>query len=201
MSKQIAVVGTGDWGKNLVRSFHQLGVLSALCDNSPLAEANMRERYPDIPFYRDYSQILNNPNIDAVALATPAVTHHALAKKAMKHGKDVFVEKPLALHAVEGEEMIEMAERLGRTLMVGHILQFHPAVLRLKELIGSGELGRLQYIYSNRLNIGKIRTEENILWSFAPHDVSVMLALLGEEPDEITCSGSSYRETRWQTLL
>jgi UDP-2-acetamido-3-amino-2,3-dideoxy-glucuronate N-acetyltransferase len=192
MPKQIAVIGTGYWGKNLVRNFHQLGALGALCDNSPLAEANMREKYPDTPYFRDYSQVLTDPGIDAVVLATPAVTHHAMAKKALESGKDVFVEKPLALYAAEGEELLEIAERSGRILMVGHILQFHPAVSRLKELIGSGELGRLQYVYSNRLNIGKIRTEENILWSFAPHDISVMLSLLGEEPCETTCSGNSY---------
>jgi UDP-2-acetamido-3-amino-2,3-dideoxy-glucuronate N-acetyltransferase len=192
MPKRIAVIGTGYWGKNLVRNFHQLGALGALCDNSPLAEANMREKYPDVPYFRDYSQVLANSNIDAVVLATPAATHHALAKKALEAGKDVFVEKPLALRATEGEELLEIAESAGRILMVGHILQFHPAVARLKELIGSGELGRLQYVYSNRLNIGKIRTEENILWSFAPHDISVMLSLLGEEPSETTCSGNSY---------
>jgi UDP-2-acetamido-3-amino-2,3-dideoxy-glucuronate N-acetyltransferase len=192
MSNKVAVVGAGYWGKNLVRNFHQLGALAALCDNDPLAEANMREKYPHVPYYRDYSQVLAKPDIDAVVLATPAVTHHAMARKALESGKDVFVEKPLALHAAEGEELAEIAERSGRLLMVGHILQFHPAVARLKELIGSGELGRLQYVYSNRLNIGKIRTEENILWSFAPHDISVMLSLLGEEPCETTCSGNSY---------
>ena len=190
--KQVAVVGTGYWGKNLVRNFHQLGALGALCDNSPLAEANMREKYRDTPYFRDYSQVLANPDIDAVVLATPAASHHAMAKQALESGKDVFVEKPLALHAAAGEELLELAERARRILMVGHILQFHPAVNRLKELIGSGELGRLQYVYSNRLNIGKIRTEENILWSFAPHDISVMLSLLGEEPCETTCSGNSY---------
>lgn len=192
MPKQIAVVGTGYWGKNLVRNFHQLGALGALCDNSPLAEANMREKYSGVPYYRDYSQVLANPGIDAVVLATPAITHHAMAMKAMESGKDVFVEKPLALDSAQGEDLLRMAERSARVLMVGHILQFHPAVIRLKEMIGSGELGRLQYVYSNRLNIGKIRTEENILWSFAPHDISVMLALLGEEPCETSCSGSSY---------
>lgn len=192
MSKKVAVVGTGYWGKNLVRNFHQAGALGALCDNSPLAEANMREQYPDVPYCRNFAQILANPNIHAVVLATPAATHHAMARKALENGKDVFVEKPLALQAAEGEQLLEIAERLGRILMVGHILQFHPAVTRLKELIDSGDLGRLQYVYSNRLNIGKIRTEENILWSFAPHDISVMLSLLGEEPCETTCSGDSY---------
>lgn len=192
MPKQVAVVGTGYWGKNLVRNFHQLGALGALCDTGPLAEANMREKYPDAPYFRDYGQILANPKIDAVVLATPAITHHAMARKALESGKDVFVEKPLSLHVAQGEELLEIAERSGRILMVGHILQFHPAVARLKELIGSGELGRLQYLYSNRLNIGKIRTEENILWSFAPHDISVMLSLLGEEPCGTSCSGNSY---------
>ncbi len=196
MPKRIAAVGTGYWGKNLVRNFHQLGALAALCDSSPVAEAAMREKYPAVPYYADYSAVLAQPEIDAVVLATPAAAHFAMAKRAIESGKDVFVEKPLALRASEGEELAELAERRGRILMVGHILQFHPAVIMLKELIASGSLGRLQYIYSNRLNIGKIRTEENILWSFAPHDISVILSLLGEEPNEVACSANSYLSER-----
>jgi UDP-2-acetamido-3-amino-2,3-dideoxy-glucuronate N-acetyltransferase len=192
MQPKLAVVGTGYWGKNLVRNFHRLNALAALCDPSPLAEANMCEKYPGIPYYRDYADVLANPNIDAVVLATPAAAHFVMAKQALEAGKDVFVEKPLALHAAEGEQLADLAERQGRILMVGHILQYHPAVLKLKQLISEGSLGRLQYVYSNRLNIGKIRTEENILWSFAPHDISVILSLLDEEPSQVTCTGSSY---------
>ncbi|HEY1337935.1 MAG TPA: Gfo/Idh/MocA family oxidoreductase, partial [Bryobacteraceae bacterium] len=184
---QVAVVGNGYWGRNLVRNFHELGALGAICDESPLAEASAREKYPQIAFERDYGCILRDPVIAAIVLATPAATHYAMARQALEAGKDVFVEKPLSLSMAEGAALVEMAERRGRILMVGHILQYHPAVRRLKELIQSGALGRIQYLYSNRLNIGKIRTEENILWSFAPHDISVMLELLDEEPTQVTC--------------
>ncbi len=192
MPKNLAVVGTGYWGKNLVRNFHQLGALAALCDSSPLAEASMGEKYPSVPYYRDYADVLANQEIDAVVLATPAAAHFGMAKRALEAGKDVFVEKPLALHAAEGEQLADLAERTQRILMVGHILQFHPAVAKLKSMIADGSLGKLRYIYSNRLNIGKIRTEENILWSFAPHDISVILSLLGEAPSEVSCEGNSY---------
>ena len=192
MSKRIAVAGTGYWGKNLVRNFHQLGSLAALCDSSPLAEAAMGEKYPRVPFYRDFEDVIADSSIDAVVLATPAATHFRMAKQAIEAGKDVFVEKPLALCAAEGEELVSLAQRKGRVVMVGHILQYHPAIVRLKALIAEGCLGKLRYVHSNRLNLGKIRTEENILWSFAPHDISVILSLLGEEPSSVSCNGNSY---------
>lgn len=192
MQRNIAVVGNGYWGKNLIRNFAELGALGAICDESPVAEASAKERYPDIPFYRSYAEALAAPQIEGLVLATPAATHYAMARQALEAGKDVLVEKPLALSVPEGEALVELASRHRRILMVGHILRYHPAVLRLKDLIHEGSLGRIQYLYSNRLNIGKIRTEENILWSFAPHDISVMLALLGEEPCHVACEGGGY---------
>lgn len=192
MIPKIALVGNGHWGKNLVRNFAELGVLEMVCDSCPAAEAAIRQQYPSMPCVRDYAQVLATPEIDAVVLATPAVTHFEMAKQALLSNKDVFVEKPLALTASEGQELVDLSAQRGRILMVGHILQYHPAVQKLKALIQSGALGRVQYLYSNRLNIGKIRTEENILWSFAPHDISVMLHLLGEDPKEVSCSGDSY---------
>ncbi len=136
--------------------------------------------------------MLGDSSIHAVALATPAVSHYEMAKAALEAGKDVLVEKPLAIDVKQGSELVKIAEANHRILMVGHILRYHPAILKLQQLIQNGALGKIDYLYSNRLNIGKIRTEENILWSFAPHDISVMLSLLNEMPTHVTCQGGAY---------
>lgn len=192
MKRNIAVVGTGYWGKNLVRNFHGLNRLAALCDSDKALAENFGKTYPDAKFYSQYSDVLNDRVIEGIALATPATTHYALAKAALEAGKDVLVEKPLAVDVQHGEELVKLAETKKRILMVGHILRYHPAILKLQDLIRNGHLGRINYLYSNRLNIGKIRTEENILWSFAPHDISVMLSLLNEMPSQVSCSGGAY---------
>lgn len=189
---KVAVVGVGYWGKNLVRNFHELGALAALCDAEAQVEASYGEKYAGVKFYRDYVTLLADNDIDAVALATPAVTHYEMAKAALEAGKDVLVEKPLAIDVRHGEELVRLASAKGRILMVGHILRYHPAILKLEQLIRDGSLGKINYVYSNRLNIGKIRTEENILWSFAPHDISVMLALLNEMPNRVSCQGGGW---------
>jgi UDP-2-acetamido-3-amino-2,3-dideoxy-glucuronate N-acetyltransferase len=189
---KVAVVGVGYWGKNLVRNFHDLGALSVLCDERGSVESMYRAQYPDARFCRNYADVLSDPTAHAVALATPAVTHYEMAKAALEAGKDVLVEKPLAIDVRHGEELVKIAAAKGRILMVGHILRYHPAILKLQELVRDGALGKIDYLYSNRLNIGKIRTEENILWSFAPHDISVMLALLGEMPTHVSCNGGAY---------
>ncbi len=191
----IAVVGTGYWGKNLVRNFHGLNRLAALCDSDTSLAAGYEKSYPGVKFYSQYADVLQDPNIDGIALATPATTHYSLAKAALEAGKDVLVEKPLSVDVRHGEELVQLAEKKNRILMVGHILRYHPAILKLQELIRNGELGRINYLYSNRLNIGKIRTEENILWSFAPHDISVMLSLLNEMPSKVSCGGGAYLST------
>jgi len=190
----IAVVGSGYWGKNLVRNFYSLGSLGAIVDKDPEILSQFEERYTDIPCFSNCDQLLNSDKfrIDGIVIATPAETHYNLAKKALLAGKHVFVEKPLALTESEGNELVQLSEKNQRSLMVGHILQYHPAILKLKELINSGQLGKIQYIYSNRLNIGKIRSEENILWSFAPHDISVMLMLLDEFPYSVMSCGADY---------
>jgi UDP-2-acetamido-3-amino-2,3-dideoxy-glucuronate N-acetyltransferase len=190
--KKIAVIGCGCWGRNLVRNFYELGVLDTVCDNDTSALKSVSAQYPGIKTTADIEQVLRSKHIKAVAVATPAVTHYDIAKKAILAGKDVFVEKPLALTTREAEELIKLAKEKEKILMVGHILQYHPAVIKLKELISQGELGKIRYIYSNRLNIGKLRTEENILWSFAPHDISVMLMLIGEEPLSVNSFGGDY---------
>ena len=189
---RVAVVGVGYWGKNLVRNFHELGALEALCDADRSLEGTYKRSYEGVRFCSEFSKVLSDSSIDAVALATPAVKHYEMAKAALEAGKDVLVEKPLAIDVKHGEELVKLAEANQRILMVGHILRYHPAILKLQRLIQDGALGKINYLYSNRLNIGKIRTEENILWSFAPHDISVMLSLLNEMPTRVTCQGGSY---------
>ena len=188
----VAVVGIGYWGRNVARNFHELGALTTLCDADGATEARCRSDYPGVTFHRDYRAVLDDPFVTAVALATPATTHHEMARAALEAGKDVLVEKPLAIEVEHGQELVEQAAAKGRILMVGHILRYHPAIVALQRLIREGALGRIHYLYSNRLNIGKIRTEENILWSFAPHDISVMLSLLDETPTRVFCQGGAY---------
>ncbi len=188
----IGLIGLGYWGKNILRSAHELGILHTACDSNQDILSERKEQFPRVNYTTSYVDILNNRDITAVAIASPAITHYEYVKKALLAGKDVFVEKPLAFAVREGEELVKLAEKNNRVLMVGHILQYHPAVIRLKELISSGELGKIQYVYSNRLNIGKLRTEENILWSFAPHDISVMLMLIDEEPLNVSAFGGDY---------
>ncbi len=191
---KVAVVGSGYWGKNLVRNFHELGALAAICDKDSQVLAKFEEMYQGIPGFQDVNNLLDShaPGIDAIVIATPAETHYDLAKRGLSAGKHVFVEKPLALTEEEGKALVQLAEQNQLTLMVGHILQYHGAVIKLKELVDSGELGKIQYLYSNRLNIGKIRAEENILWSFAPHDISAILMLLGEMPSTVYATGGTY---------
>jgi len=188
----IVVIGAGGWGKNLIRNFHTLGVLKTVCDLDEKTIEARKKDFPDITFTRSYEEVLDDSSIHGVVIATPAVTHYELASAALDAEKHVFVEKPLSLHISEAEDLIARAEQRQRILMVGHILRYHPAVIKLKELVAAGELGKIQYIYSHRLNIGKIRTEENILWSFAPHDISVILYLLDEMPLSATATGGNY---------
>lgn len=193
MLKNIAVAGCGYWGRNLVRNFAEMGALHTICDTDPKVLEQLTVHYPDISAETEYQQVLNNLEIKGVVIATPAILHYSMARQALLAGKDVFVEKPLALSVIEGKELVELAQEKRQILMVGHLLEYHPAVLKLKELIDKSELGKIQYIYSNRLNLGKFRTEENILWSFAPHDISVILLLLGGEmPREVSAHGGYY---------
>jgi UDP-2-acetamido-3-amino-2,3-dideoxy-glucuronate N-acetyltransferase len=188
----VAVVGSGYWGKNLVRNFNELGALHTVCDSNPETLRCFQEKYPDKNFQTSIQAVLLNSDIDAIVIATPAETHFDLAKSALQAGKHVFVEKPLALIVREAQILKQLAIRENLKLMVGHILLYHPAIIKLKEIISSGELGKINYIYSNRLNLGKIRTEENILWSFAPHDISVILYLLEEMPAQVSAQGGNY---------
>jgi UDP-2-acetamido-3-amino-2,3-dideoxy-glucuronate N-acetyltransferase len=192
MKKNIAVIGTGYWGKNLVRNFAELGALRVICDTDMDKLNHFKTMYPEILTTTSFKEVLENGDIKGVVISTPAALHYKMAKEALLNDKAVFVEKPLSLRIEEGKELVEIAEERGNILMVGHILHYHPAVLKLQELVNRGELGKIQYIYSNRLNLGKFRTEENILWSFAPHDISVILMLLREMPLSVAAHGSSY---------
>jgi len=191
LKKNVAVIGTGYWGKNLVRVFDALGALYAVCDTEP-GRLNGLALSGEVRRTGDFDTLLGDPEVKSVVVATPAATHYEICWDALDAGKDVFVEKPLSLKVEEGGELVHLAEEKERILMVGHILRYHPAVLKLQEMISSGEMGRVEYIYSNRLNMGKLRTEENILWSFAPHDVSVILALTGERPVAVSSHGEAF---------
>lgn len=193
MERNIAVIGCGYWGRNLVRNFAELGALHTICDLDETRLKSLTSLCPSVNTETDFRRVLKNQEIKGVVIATLPVLHHSMAKEALLAGKDVMVEKPLALSTTDGIELVELASKKGKILMVGHLLQYHPAVQKLKELVDSGELGKIQYIYSNRLNLGKFRTEENILWSFAPHDISVILLLLGGEmPTEVSAQGGYY---------
>ncbi len=189
---KIGVIGLGHWGKNILRNLVHLNCVGAACDSNPEIIKERRKEFPQINYTQSFEAIIRNPEIQAVAIATPSATHHQLVKAAIIADKDVFVEKPLALNFPDGKELVELAKERKKILMVGHILQYHPAVRKLKELIEKGELGKIQYIYSNRLNIGRLRVEENILWSFAPHDISVILMLIGDQPIAVSGVGAAY---------
>jgi predicted dehydrogenase len=187
---KVAVVGCGYWGKNLVRNFSELGGLGAVVDGRPDVVAAMESQF-QVPG-RTYAQVLADPEINGVVIATPAETHAALALEAFGAGKHVYVEKPIALSLTEGRAMRDAAVAAGKKLMVGHLLRYHPAFEALVETVQNGTLGKIRYAYSNRLSLGKFRVEENVLWSFAPHDVSMLLALMGETPTSVSIGGSAW---------
>lgn len=191
-SGHIAVIGAGYWGVNHVRNFHELGALRMVCDNNESSLEKIAETFPGVRIETDITTALAASDVRGVVIATPAETHYPIASAAIEAGKDVLVEKPLTLDVTEGERLVNLASERGAILMVGHLLEYHPAVLRLRQLIESGEIGELRYIYSNRLNLGKVRREENILWSFAPHDIAIILRLIGVWPNRVAVTGGAY---------
>jgi predicted dehydrogenase len=193
---RIGVAGLGYWGPNLARNFDGLPgcELTWVCDASEEARERLAPSLRDARVTADLDDLLADPQLDAVALATPVPTHAELAVRVLEAGKHCFVEKPLAERVADAEHAVDAARAAERTLMVGHLLEYHPGVLRLKEIADSGELGEIRYIYSNRLNLGVLREEENALWSLGAHDVSVLLALAGEEPHEVEARGESYMQ-------
>jgi len=193
MDRSIALIGAGYWGKNHLRTLHDLGVLHTVVDNNDSIISERQTAFPDTKYIKDINSIIVSNAVKAVVVAAPAEHHYKLTKRLLLSGKDVLVEKPLALDVKHGQELVEIAEKENRVLMVGHILQYHSAVLKLKEILDSGELGEIRYIYSNRLNLGRLRVEENVLWSFAPHDISLVLMFMGNQnPVRVNAFGGSY---------
>lgn len=191
---KLGIAGAGRWGINHIKTAAGIldGGLKYVCDVFPETGEKVRGVSEKIEFTVDFDEVLRDEEVNAVIIATSAETHFSLAKRALNAGKNLLVEKPITLVTSEARELHEISEKKGLKLMVGHILLFHPAVLKMKELILQGKLGKLQYIYSNRLNLGAIRTEENILWSFAPHDISVIQFLTGSNPFSVKASGAKF---------
>ena len=189
---RIGQVGLGYWGKNLVRNFDDVAELTWLCDSAPALREEYAHRYPDARITGDFEEMLSSGDLDAVVIATPVPTHYPLARRALSAGLHVFVEKPPAMRAAEMDELVTLAGERGLVLMPGHLLLYHPAVHKLKELVDSGELGDVLCVYGNRQNLGKIRRDENALWSLGVHDLSVILYLIGEEIVEATAHGHAF---------
>jgi predicted dehydrogenase len=190
----IAVVGTGDWGANLVRNFANLAGarLVAVCDADAKRLARTVAQYPGTRAYSDVAQVASDPEVQAAVVAASAIGHHPLAKALLEAGKDVYVEKPLTLEVAHAEELVRLARAKNRILMVGHLLLYHPGVQYMKKMVKDGAIGDLLYIYCQRVNLGKVRRDENALWSFAPHDLSVILHLLEMEPLDVVARGSAF---------
>ncbi|MGB7214312.1 MAG: Gfo/Idh/MocA family oxidoreductase [Gammaproteobacteria bacterium] len=190
----VAVVGVGGWGKNLARNYYEIpeARLKYICDLDQSKLDAMSRRLPGTAVTTDFDVVLNDDEVQAVVIATSAPTHYELCKRALQRGKDVYVEKPFVLEVAQAEELIGLADELERVLMVGHLLEYHPVVTTLRGLIESGELGDVHYVYSQRLNLGTVREDENALWNFAPHDISSILYLLDKTPVNVSARGQSY---------
>ena len=190
----LGLIGLGTWGKNVLRNFNSLTDCQVLVcsDSNPEQIKKIKSLYPGIKFTQNKDEILQDKNIDAVAIVTPPASHFELVRDALLNDKDVFVEKPMVLDVDKGKEILRLSQDNNKILMVGHIMEYHPAILKLKELISKGELGKIYYLYSTRVNLGKVRDIENALWSFAPHDISIILYLLDKEPLSVTASGQCY---------
>lgn len=191
---RIGVVGLGYWGPNLARNFDRLpgAQLAYCCDLSDANLAKAKAQFPDTITTTDVDLLLSDPTLDAMVVATSVPTHHELGRRALQAGKHVLIEKPMALRAADAEELVALAAAQDRLLMVGHLLEYHPGVRVVKNLLDEGALGRVLYVYANRLNLGKVRADENALWSLGPHDISVINFLTGEEPEEVSARGEGY---------
>ncbi|MFC1718662.1 Gfo/Idh/MocA family protein [Candidatus Poribacteria bacterium] len=199
----IGVVGLGYWGPNLLRNFTQLDDcrVKVCCDLSVDNLNRAKTQHPDVETTDDYESLLQDPEIQAIVVATSAGTHHRLAKPALERGKHVYVEKPLTLDVAHAKELVQLAEQNGVKLMVGHLMEYHPAIEMLKDAVKNNELGDIYYLYSQRVNLGKIRRDENALWSFAPHDISIMMYLLDSEPENVSARGQAYLQNEIEDVV
>ena len=191
---RMGIIGIGGWGKNLLRNFSELEE-AEVAYAADLVEDRLesaRSKYPDTRMTKDYREILADESIRAVVVATPGSSHYRLAREALEAGKDVYIEKPMTLTSAESRMLLETAEQRDRIVMVGHLLLYHPAVVKLREQLSRGTIGDLHYIYTQRVNLGKIRRSENALWTFAPHDISVILHLVEKQPVSVAAWGNSY---------
>lgn len=191
---RVAVIGVGNWGKNLARNFFQISTcdLTACCDADPARQEFVQRTFPGVKFTTSAGELFQDDQVDAVVISSPTLTHYPLAKEALLGGKHVFVEKPLTHRVEEARELIALAEKQNKVLMVGHLMRYHPAIKWLKDFVSSGELGELYYLYTQRLNLGQVRNDENALWNFAPHDISLALDLFEASPRSIVAVGQSY---------
>src|SRR5215212_671426 len=189
---RLAQIGLGQWGKNLARNFDDLADLVWLCDLDDAQHGDLAQRYPSARLTSNVEDVFSDDSVESVVIATPVPTHYDLARRALEAGKHVFVEKPPAMRGAELEELAELAEQRDRVLMPGHLLLYHPGVQKLKEIVDSGELGDVLYVYGNRQNLGTFRTNENALWSLGVHDLSVLLHLIDEEPVEVRAHGNAF---------
>ncbi len=193
---RIAVCGAGYWGKNHIKHFHALGVLKAICESNEKELAHLKALYPDVLPYSSFTELLKNPDIDAVSIAVPTPKHFLTAKEALLAKKHVFVEKPITLKASQALTLLKLAKKQKKKLMVGHLLLYHPAIQAMRDLIRSKTLGKVLYMYTQRLNLGQIRRDENAMWSLAPHDISILLDLFKSKPISVSARGHSYIQTK-----
>jgi len=190
----VGVIGVGGWGKNLARNYYQIpdANLKYVCDLDEKKLQQMEKLYPGTQTTNNFIDLINDPELHAIVIATTAPEHYSLGKAALEAGKDVYIEKPLVLKVEEAEDLIRLANKKKQILMVGHLLKYHPVVNKLKDMIENGELGKIHYIYAQRVNLGTVRYDENALWNFAPHDISIILYLLGKEPTDVSARGQAY---------
>ena len=192
MGNNICVIGAGYWGQNHIRTLHELGLLGGIVETDSTVLKRLSDEYPKVNTYENIDDVLQNKKFTGFTVATPAETHYGIAKKIIQSGKHVLVEKPLTLNIEDAAELVDLARIHNVNVMVGHILLFHPAVQKIKKLIDDGRIGKLQYIYSNRLNLGQVRTEENVFWSLAPHDIAIFQYITDSYPESIKANGVSF---------